>query len=79
MPTVRLDAVDAIELAEVLQFINDWFTSDRDGLNASLQRFINYPDPTAYDLDQLRHDLDRFAFLLGGNDGEPLFGHSPQG
>jgi hypothetical protein len=27
----------------------------------------------AYGLDDLRHDLSRFIFLLGGNDGEPLF------
>jgi hypothetical protein len=26
---------------------------------------------------QLRSDLDRFTFLLGGNDGEPLFQPDP--
>ena len=31
----------------------------------------------AYGLAQLRQDLDRFAFLLGGSDGEPLFGPAP--
>jgi hypothetical protein len=36
-----------------------------------LQAYNGHP---AYGLDQLRSDLDRFAFLLGGNDGEPLFG-----
>jgi hypothetical protein len=30
-------------------------------------------DP-AYGLAQLRQDLERFVFLLGGSDGEPLFG-----
>jgi hypothetical protein len=28
----------------------------------------------AYGLDELRGDLERFAFLLGGSDGEQLFG-----
>ena len=30
--------------------------------------------PPAYGLGQLRDDLERFVFLLGGSDGEPLFG-----
>jgi hypothetical protein len=28
----------------------------------------------AYGLDELRGDLERFVFLLGGSDGEHLFG-----
>ena len=39
------------------------------------------PDPLeefvgnrAYGMSQLREDLERFAFLPGGSDGEPLFG-----
>jgi len=39
----------------------------------SLTRFVGHP---VYDLRQLRADLDRFTFLLGANDGEPLFGPS---
>ncbi len=31
----------------------------------------------AYGITQLSADLERFAFLLGGSDGEPLFGHPP--
>ena len=31
----------------------------------------------AYGISQLRQDLERFVFLLGGSDGEPLFGHPP--
>lgn len=38
---------------------------------ASLARFAGHP---AYGLPQLRQDLERFVFLLGGSDGEPLFG-----
>jgi hypothetical protein len=29
---------------------------------------------SAYGLDQLRDDLERFAFLPGGSNGESLFG-----
>lgn len=39
----------------------------------SLLAFVGHP-PTAC---QLRNDLDRFTFLLGGNDGEPLFQPGP--
>jgi len=41
---------------------------------ASLEDFVGHP---AYNTSHLREDLDRFTFLLGGSDGEPLFG-SPQ-
>jgi hypothetical protein len=30
-------------------------------------------------VDQLRGDLERFVFLLGGSDGEQLFGPSLEG
>jgi hypothetical protein len=73
MPTMTLDVADAAELAEMLQFLSDWLTFDHDHLDASLQRFIDSPRPAAYDANQLRHDLNRFTFLLGGDDGEHLF------
>ena len=72
MPTTTLDASDAAELAELLRFLRDWFhAAEHDQLNASLQRFVGN---RAYDTAQLCADLDRFTFLLGGDDGEPLFG-----
>ena len=71
MPEVKLDAADAAELAEMLQFISQWLARDPGHLAASLARFVGHP---AYGLPQLRQDLERFAFLLGGSDGEPLFG-----
>jgi len=40
-------------------------------LGASLEGFVGHP---AYGIGQLRQDLERFVFLLGGSDGEPLFG-----
>jgi hypothetical protein len=71
MPDVRLDAGDAAELAELLQFLGGWLAHDPDRLGASLEAFVGHP---AYGTAQLRQDLDRFTFLLGGDDGESLFG-----
>ncbi len=74
MPSIGLDAVDAAELAEMLQVLSDWLAADPATLGASPGRFIGHP---AYGTDELRRDLDRFTFLLGGNDGEPLFKPRP--
>jgi hypothetical protein len=71
MPEVRLDTSDAAELAEMLQFLTGWLARDPARLAASLEEFVGHP---AYGLAQLRDDLERFVFLLGGSDGEPLFG-----
>ena len=71
MPEVRLDAAHAAELAEMLQFLTGWLARDPARLAASLEEFTGHP---AYGIAQLRQDLDRFVFLLGGSDGEPLFG-----
>ena len=71
MPEVRLYAADAAELAEMLQFLSEWLARDPDRLSASLAQFVGHP---AYGITQLREDLERFTFLLGGSDGEQLFG-----
>jgi hypothetical protein len=75
MPTMNLDAGDAVELAELLQFLHDWLATDADRLGESLNGFLGN---RAYDTGQLRVDLDRFAFLLGGSDGEVLFGRESE-
>lgn len=74
MPTMNLDVVDAAELAELLQFLTGWIASDPARLAPSLLAYVGHP---AYGLPQLRNDLNRFTFLLGGNDGEPLFQPGP--
>jgi hypothetical protein len=71
MPELTLDAGDAAELTELLRFLSDWLAASGDDLTGSLTRFVG---TEGYDVDQLRRDLDRFTFLLGGNDGESLFG-----
>jgi len=70
MPEVKLDAVDAAELAEILQFLSGWLARDPARLAASFEQFVGHP---AYGLSELRADLERFVFLLGGSDGEQLF------
>jgi hypothetical protein len=75
MPTVNLDTGDAVELAELLQFLHDWLAADPGRLGESLSGFVG---SRAYDVDQLRVDLNRFVFLLGGSDGEGLFGHESE-
>jgi hypothetical protein len=67
---VTLAPADAAELAEVLQFLSDWLARDQDHLEASLEGFVGN---CAYGTQQLRDDLARFIFLLGGSDDEPLF------
>ena len=72
MSDVRLDAVDAAELAELLQFLAEWLARDPGRLGASLEQFVGNP---AYNAGELRQDLDRFTFLPGADDGESLSGH----
>lgn len=72
VPEVKLSTGDAAELAEVLEFLSEWLTCDPGRLAASLEQFVGHP---AYGLDELRADLERLVFLLGGSDGQALFGH----
>ena len=48
-----------------------WLARDPGRLGTSLEQFVGHP---AYNISQLRQDLDRFTFLLGADDGESLFG-----
>jgi len=70
MPTTNLDTNDAVELAELLQFLHDWLTTDIARLGASLNDIVGSPD---YDLLELCADLTKFTFLLGISDGVALF------
>ena len=74
IPAMNLDVIDAAELAELLQFLTGWIATDPARLAPSLLAYVGHP---AYGLPQLRNDLDRFTFLLGGNDGESLFQPGP--
>jgi hypothetical protein len=67
---VGLDAADAVELGELLEFLAGWLAREGDALAGSLACFVGN---AGYDIEDLRTDLSRFAFLLGGKDGERLF------
>jgi hypothetical protein len=71
MPQVFLDAGDVGELADLLQFVSDWLAADHGRLAVSLRDFTG---SSAYDLSQLRRDVDRFVIQLGGSHGESRFG-----
>lgn len=57
-------------MAELLQFLHDWLGTDPGRLGESLTDFAG---SSAYNLVDLRTDLNRFSFLLGTGDGESLF------
>jgi hypothetical protein len=72
MPDVNLELSDAVELAGLLTFLADWFTSNqRQTLADILSAHVGHD---ALGSDELAADLHRFVFLLGLSDGEQLFG-----
>jgi hypothetical protein len=71
MPGMSLQPADTAELAELLQFPADRLAAHRRRLDPSLRTFTGND---AYGARQLHAHLDRFSFLLGGNDGKQLFG-----
>jgi hypothetical protein len=72
MAEIRLELSDAVELAELLTFLADWFTgSQRQTLANGLTAFVGHDACT---VDALAADLHRFVFLLGLSNGEQLFG-----
>lgn len=70
-PFIQLPVADAVELTELLQFIDDWLATCHDQLCESFARFVGHP---AYGISQMRGDLQRLAFLLGADNEEQLFG-----
>jgi len=60
---VGLAAVEAVECAELLEFIEGWLAGDGDYLAWSLDRFVGV---AGYGVDELRADVAWFAGLLGG-------------
>lgn len=76
MPDVHLNATDAMELAKLLTFLNDWL--DRDSQQQPATSLASFPGNDADNITALRRDLAPFVFLLGGDDGESLFGDHPR-
>ena len=76
MPGITLDPADAAEIAETLTFLTQWLSSSHK--LALADRFTDFVGHPAYNTATLCADLHRFVFLLGGNDGEELFGEPTQ-
>jgi hypothetical protein len=72
MPDARIEFTDAVELAEMLEFIARWLSGDQRQTLADSFAFMG--PHTTYRTDDLIADLHRFVFLLGVSDGEELFG-----
>lgn len=62
--TTSLRDEDAVELAEMLEFLHDWIATCPEA-RASFRKFCL----GMFTVEELRAELARFAFLLGG-DGE---------
>ena len=62
---VRLRAEDAVELGELLEFLGSLFDHAPEVVAGALVSFCG----AGYTVEDLRADVARFAFLLGG-DGE---------
>lgn len=58
--TVSLPPEDIVELAEMLEFIAEWFTDQHDDLTTPLRRHTF----GLFSLDELANDLQRFADRL---------------
>jgi hypothetical protein len=62
-PVVRVHGEHAAELYELLGMMADFIDHDFARLNGMLERFMG---SDGYTLEELRGDLARFIFLLGG-------------
>jgi hypothetical protein len=70
MNGITLALNDAVELTELLQFVDTWLANDPEHLNESLHRYVGV---SSYDATQIRTTLARFIFLLGGDTEGDLF------
>ena len=67
---VCLRAEHAVELGELLEFLGDWLEGASGVVADSLAGFCG----GGYGVEELRADLARFAFLLGGDGERFVFG-----
>ena len=72
---VNISPDDAMELGQLLQFLDDWLLTDHGPASESLTRIAGCD---AYGIGSLRDDLARFTFLLGASDDETSSRHAPR-
>jgi hypothetical protein len=76
---VRLEGSDGSELVELSGACVRVAGRRRRGVaGGSLVRFLGVDGDSGYDLGELRADLARSVFLLGGSDGQALFDGRPE-
>jgi hypothetical protein len=68
--TVRLRAEHAVELGELLEFLGNWFDHAPGVLADALVNFCG----AGYTVEDLRADVARFSFLVGGDGERFVFG-----
>lgn len=68
---ICLQAEDAVEFAELCEFLADWIAHDHQRADRSLTPFVAC---AGYDVGELQADLRRFAFLLGGTNPRLVVG-----
>jgi hypothetical protein len=72
VPDVPIEAGDAMELGQLLDFLAEWFSRPDRRLDDAYAEFVAHDGA---DLADVREALTRFAFLLGADDdGQRLFG-----
>lgn len=64
MTRISIDPADATELIGMLELISGWMCAHHHRLAPALAAYIG---SDAYNLDDLRDDIGRFIFLLGGD------------
>lgn len=67
---VWVGAEHTIELGELLEFLGSWLDHSPDALADALAGFCG----RGYTIEDLRADVARFAFLLGGGGERLVFG-----
>lgn len=68
---VEMRADDAIELAEMLEFFAGWLDANHTG---PVARSLHHFTSGGYSINELRADLARFVFLLGGPGDRFIYG-----
>jgi hypothetical protein len=70
-PAVRLVVEDALGMAELLEFVSEWLA--RPDVAVDVGRFVG----GGVEVEELRADLARFVFLLGGTSRGVELGEEP--
>lgn len=71
---VSMDADDAVELGQLLEFLIDWLRQNDECLADSFRRFVG---TDGYDIHELRSDLASFTVLLGTGSGDLVVEDAP--